>query len=145
MIYKITLLLNGLWFGSAFWYFCLRHETAAKLLVPKSQRSSPLFKTISSALPFLGGMNLAFGLLALVLFLTPEFFNNVIEKVLLCLVFAVAHGTQFIINIPIALSGGRISESYWQVLSGPMLFIFIVDAIMMTVNLACAIIMYLYS
>ncbi len=57
--YQATLLLNVLWFGAAFWYFTVKHETAAKLLVPKSARSSPIFLTISSALPFLGGMNLA--------------------------------------------------------------------------------------
>jgi hypothetical protein len=142
MTYKLTLILNTLWFGSAFWYFSLKHETAAKLLVPKSQRDSPVFKTFSAALPFLGGMNLAFSLLALLLLLNPELFVQSSEKILLCIVFAVAHATQFWINVPIARAGGRLGESYWNVLSGPMLFIFVVDAIMVTVNLACAIILF---
>jgi len=35
-------------------------DTAAKVLVPKSARESPLFKTLSASVLFLGGMNLAF-------------------------------------------------------------------------------------
>jgi hypothetical protein len=142
MIYKITLIFNVLWFGSAFWYFSFKHESAAKLLIPKSQRSSPIFKTMSAALPFLGGFNLALSLLALLLFLNPVLFIQDIEKVLLCIVFGVAHASQFLINVPVAKAGGRIDEAYWNVLSGPMLFIFVVDALMMVINFACASLIY---
>ena len=142
MIYKITLILNVLWFGSAFWYFSFKHETAAKLLIPKSQRKSPIFKTMSAALPFLGGFNFALGLLALLLLLNQSLFIQDIEKTLLCLVFSVAHASQFLINVPVAKAGGRIKEAYWNVLSGPMLFIFVVDAIMMVINFVCACLIY---
>ena len=34
-----------------------------------------------------------------------------------------AHASQFVSNLPVAFRGGRIGESLWPVLSGPMLFI----------------------
>jgi hypothetical protein len=136
--YKITLTLNVLWFGSAFWYFAIKGETAAKLLIPKSARSSPLFATMVAALPFLGGMNLGFSLLAAMVLGMPDLFAAPQERSVLLVAFGVAHATQFFINVPVARRGGRIGESYWDVLSGPMLFIFVVDAAMTVLNLACA-------
>ena len=138
-LYRITLLLNVLWFGAAFWYFAVKHDTAAKLLIPSSARSSPLFSTMSSALPFLGGMNLAFSLLAAMLLARSDLFGAPPEQSILLVAFGVAHATQFLINVPVARQGGRIGESYWDVLRGPMLFIFVVDAIMTALNFSCAI------
>lgn len=74
LAYSFVLLANVAWFGSAFWSFAFKHETGAKLLIPKSARSSPVFATMSAALPFLGGMNAAFALLA-VLAGTPGSFR----------------------------------------------------------------------
>jgi len=138
ILYRGLLLLNVLWFGSAFWYFALKHETAAKLLVPRSARSSPLFSTLSAALPFLGGMNLGFALLAALVLATPSLFVLPGEQAVLLVVFGVAHTTQFWINVPVARGGGRQGESYWEVLSGPMLFIFVVDAIMAALDFVFA-------
>ena len=39
--YQITLLANACWFGAGFWYFAIKREAAAKLLIPRSARSSP--------------------------------------------------------------------------------------------------------
>lgn len=136
--YRLSLLLNLIWFGMGFWYFGIKHRSAAKLLVPESARSSPIFLTITSALPFLGGMNLAFSLLAGILLLQHNLFAAAPERALLLFVFGVAHATQFFINVPVAKRGGRIGESYWDVLRGPMLFIFVVDAFMTLLNLSCA-------
>lgn len=136
--YQATLLLNVLWFGAAFWYFTVKHETAAKLLVPRSARSSPIFLTISSALPFLGGMNLALSLLAAMLLARQDLFVAPQERSILLIALGVAHTTQFLINVPVARRGGRIGESYWDVLTGPMLFIFVVDAVVAVLNFACA-------
>ena len=130
-IYKLVLLLNVLWFGMGFWYFWIKRQAAAKLLIPESARSSPVFLTMTSALPFLGGMNFAFALLAAIPLLAQDLFISPPERGLLLIVFGVAHATQFIINIPVAKRGGRLGESYWDVLKGPMLFIFVVDALMM--------------
>ena len=60
------------------------------------------------------------------------------EQGILLISFAVAHTSQFLINVPIAKRGGRKGESYWDVLEGPMLFIFVVDGLMMLVNFSCA-------
>jgi hypothetical protein len=127
-LYRIVLAANVLWFGAGCWYFWIKHDTAAKLLIPRSARSSPIFETMSAALPFLGGMNLAFCLLAALLLVQTELFAADPERVILLVVLGTAHATQFAINVPVARRGGRIGESYWDVLTGPMLFIFIVDA-----------------
>ena len=143
IFYPLILLANALWFGSAFWYFALKRSTAAKLLIPRSARSSPIFPTMEAALPFLGGMNLALSLLALMLLLRLDLFVAPAEQAILLFAFAIAHASQFAINVPVALRGGRIGESYWDVASGPMLFIFVVDALMTLLDLACA--AYLYA
>jgi len=49
-----------------------------------------------------------------------------------------AHLSQFVVNVPVALRGGRQDGSYWDVISGPMLFIFVVDALMTVANFAVA-------
>ncbi len=141
IFYQSVLLLNVLWFGAGFWYFVIKRNTAAKLLVPKTARSSPIFPTISSALPFLGGMNFALSLFAALLLARPDLFTAPQEQIILISVFGVAHATQFLFNVPIARQGGRIGESYWDVLKGPMLFIFVVDAIMAAFNFFCAILL----
>ncbi len=140
-LYLATLLLNTLWFGAAFWYFAIKHETAAKLLVPKTARSSPVFLTMSSALPFLGGMNLALSLLSAMVLLRHDLFVAPLERCILLIAFGVAHTTQFLINVPVAKRGGRIGESYWDVLTGSMLFIFVVDGIMTVLNFSCAVLL----
>jgi hypothetical protein len=137
-LYRIVLVANVLWFGAGCWYFWIKHDTAAKLLIPRSARSSPIFETLSAALPFLGGMNLAFCLLAALLLVQTELFAADLERVVLLVVLGAAHATQFVINVPVARRGGRIGESYWDVLSGPMLFIFVVDAAIATSNVMLA-------
>ena len=134
MLYPLMLVLNMLWFGAGFWYFALKHKTAAKLLVPKSARSSPLFSTLSAALPFLGGMNFAFSLLSAMLLANLDFFTAPLEQMILLIALGTAHASQFLINVPVAKQGGRIGESYWNVMKGPMLFIFIVDAELALLN-----------
>lgn len=141
--YLILLVLNALWFGSAFWYFSIKSTSAAKVLVPPSARTSPLFPTIVATVKFLGGMNAAFALFSLLVIFSGEMFPQPLQKALFTLVFAVAHGSQFIYNVPIARMGGRQGESYWNVLSGPMLFIFVVDATLAAVNLAFAAVWFL--
>jgi len=137
-LYQLTLLLNALWFGAGFWYFAVKRTTAAKLLIPRSARSSPIFLTMSSALPFLGGMNFALCLLAVLLLARQDLFIAPQERSILLIVLGVAHATQFLINVPVAMGGGRRDESYWDVLRGPMLFIFVVDAIMTALDFSCA-------
>ena len=137
-VFTVTLVLNTLWFGAGFWYFSLTPNTAAKLLVPKSARGSPLFLTIAASIRFLGGMNLAFSAFAVLVLLNRSLFPEPAQRALFAGVFSLAHASQFFSNLPVALRGGRVDESLWPVLSGPMLFIFVVDIALMIANAALA-------
>ncbi len=137
-LYALVLSLNALWFGAAFRYFSLTPHTAAKVLVPKSAREAPLFRTVAASLPFLGGMNLAFAVLAVLLLFNMALFPEPGQRAMLVLIFGLAHGSQFACNLPIALRGGRQGESFWPVLQGPMLFIFVVDGTLALANLLLA-------
>jgi len=132
--FGIVLVLNVLWFGAGFWQFFLRPDGAAKVLVPRSARSSPLFKTVSASIRFLGGMNLTFCVFAALLLANPTLFPDAGQLGLFAAIFSLAHGSQFYSNVPIALGGGRQGESYWPVLRGPMLYIFVIDGALMLAN-----------
>jgi hypothetical protein len=144
--YIIALVASTLWFGVAFRYFSFQQTTAAKVLVPKSARSSPLFLTIAAATRFLGGMNGAFALMSallLILALTGQpYFTAPVERGIVLLILAAAHFSQFIFNVPVLKNGERQGETYWKVLSGPMLFIFTVDAVETILNLGAALIQF---
>ena len=132
--FTIVLALNVAWFSMAFWYFTMKSVAAAKLLVPKTARESPLFDTLSASVRFLGAMNFAFALLSALLLMNLSLFDDPKQRALLAAVFAAAHAGQFFCNVPIAMGGGRRGESLWNVLNGPMLFIFVVDFTMMLAN-----------
>ncbi|WP_394839506.1 hypothetical protein LVJ94_21705 [Pendulispora rubella] len=134
-LFNTVLGLNALWFGIAFGSFSLRPLPAAKLLVPPHTRSSPLFEIVAASLRFLGGMNLAMALFAVLLLLFGHLFPLPVQRALFAAVFAMGHGTQFAGNVPIAL--GR--SSLWPVWRGPMRLIFAVDFTLMAANAAVCI------
>jgi hypothetical protein len=134
--------LNVLWFSAAFHYFSIKQIAAAKVLVPKSSRNSPLFLTIAASVRFLGGMNLAFAVLSLLMLLGLLASNDRDARSALFLVLTVAHGSQFYFNIPIARGGGRQGESLWDVHQGPMNFIYRVDATLMSANAILSVIYF---
>jgi len=133
-----VLALNVLWFMMGFWYFSLKPDSAARLLVPKSARESPLFSTLSASVRFLGAMNFAFAVLAALLLLNLPLFPEPQQRAVFAGAFAVAHAGQFLCNVPIARGGGRRGESLWPVLTGPMFFIFAVDFVLMLANTVLA-------
>jgi hypothetical protein len=132
--FAIVLVLDVLWFGAAFWYFSLKPDDAAKILVPRSARDSPLFRTVSASIRFLGGMNLAFAAFAALLLANRALFPGAKQSALFAAVFSLAHASQFAFNVPVALGGGRQGESLWPVLRGPMLLIFVGDFALMVAN-----------
>jgi hypothetical protein len=134
--YYAVLVLNTLWFGAAFHYFSIKQFAAAKMLVPNTSRDSPLFLTVAASVRFLGGMNLAFAVLSLLMLLNPLSSVTTAQRAVLLLVLAIAHGSQFYFNIPVARGGGRQGESLWDVHRGPMKFIFVVDATLLAANAA---------
>lgn len=130
----IVLILNVLWFGAAFHMFSLIPDTAARLVVPKSARDSPLFRTVSASVRFLGGMNFAFASFAALILFNRSLFPEPKQMALFAVVFSIAHASQFAFNVPVAVGGGRQGEALWPVLSGLMLLIFVIDFALMTAN-----------
>ncbi len=135
---ETVLILNTIWFSMAFNVFSLRNHIFAKILVPKEHRDSPVFFVLAESGKFLGGFNLAFAICNLLLLLNLDTFPTNQQRAILLLVFAVAHGTQFFYNLPVALEN-RKGGGVWQVLKGTLLFIFVTDFVMMVLNLGLAV------
>lgn len=135
-MFSLVLLLNAIWFGLGFHLFALRNKRFAKILVPREHRETPVFETLAATGPFLGGFNFAFCALHVLILLNPDIFPDATQRIILCVVFALAHGSQFISNVPIALDN-RKGKGVWQV-KGLMLFIFITDFLLMLANAAIA-------
>lgn len=140
--YAIATFSSALWFAAAFRYFSFQQKAAAKVLVPKSARQSPLFDTVAALARFLGGMNAALALLSallLVIWLSDaEFFTAPAERLMLLSVLGAAHLSQFAFNLPVLSAGERQGEALWNVLSGPMGFIFRMDAAQAAICLIAA-------
>jgi hypothetical protein len=136
---EIVLVLNTLWFMLGFNVFSIRNKIFAKLLVPREQRDSPVFDILAESGRFLGGFNLAFAVCNILLLINLDIFPSDEQRAILLFVFAVAHGSQFAFNVPVAIQNIR-GGGVWQVLKGTMLFIFISDFIMMALNLILSII-----
>ena len=129
---EIVLLLNALWFGSAFHLFSLRSKVFAKVIVPHEHRDTPVLDTLIMSGKFLGGFNLAFALLSLLLLFNTSVFDQHLQWAIILFSIAVAHATQFAYNVPVFILN-RKGEGVWKV-KGLMLFIFITDFVMMTLN-----------
>ncbi len=134
---EITLILNSLWFAMGFNVFSIRNKIFAKLVVPREQRDTPVFNILAESGRFLGGFNFAFMLCNILFLINLDIFPSNEQRAILLFVFAVAHGSQFIFNVPVAIQNTR-GGGVWQVLKGTMLFIFVTDFIMMSLNLIVA-------
>ena len=132
-MFKVVLLLNAVWFALGFHLFALRRKIFAKILVPRQNRNTPVFDQLAATGPFLGGFNLAFCILNVLILIFPSVFPENDQRIILLIVFAIAHGTQFCANVPIALDNQK-GKGVWQV-SGLMRFIFITDFVLMIANL----------
>jgi hypothetical protein len=140
MLYRVVLTLNAAWFTAGFCYFGLMPYAAAKLIIPRSARQSPLFITQAGSLRFLGGLNFAFAVFAVLLLRYQHLFQDFRQDQLFAAVFSVAHATQFAANLPVAFAGGRKGAALWPVLRFPMLMIFVVDFALAAANATSAII-----
>jgi hypothetical protein len=116
--------------------FSIRNKVFAKLMVPKEHRDTPVFAILAESGRFLGGFNFAFAVCNILLLANLDVFPSDEQRCILMFVFAVAHGSQFIFNLPIAIQN-RSGGGVWQV-KGTMLFIFVTDFIMMSLNLLVA-------
>jgi len=133
-MFEVILVLNALWFVMGFNVFSLRPKIFAKLVVPREQRDTPVFGILAESGRFLGGFNFAFALLNILLLASLATFPSDEQRAILLFVFSVAHGSQFIFNVPVAIQNKR-GGGIWQVLKGTMLFIFVTDFVMMVLNL----------
>ena len=134
----VTLILNAIWFAGGFHLFWLRGPVFAKVVVPRDQRNTPVLDTLIHSGKFVGGFNLAFFALNVLLLVNLDAFDNSRQWVILLMVNAVAHGSQFAGNVPVALEN-RKGGGVWNVLGGLMLFIFVVDFTLMALNAGLAI------
>ncbi len=141
-MFEVILVLNALWFVMGFNVFSLRPKIFAKLVVPREQRDTPVFDVLAESGRFLGGFNFAFAVLNILLLANLETFHSNEQRAILLFVFAVAHGSQFIFNVPVAIQNTR-GGGIWQVLKGTLLFIFVTDFIMMALNLWLAALLYM--
>ena len=132
-MFELILLGNAIWFGLGFHLFALRNKIFAKILVPKGHRETPVFQTLAATGPFLGGFNFAFCALNVLILINTSVFPEGNQRIVLCLAFALAHGSQFFSNVPIALDN-RKGKGVWQI-KGLMRFIFITDFILMVANM----------
>jgi len=133
---EILLILNALWFFGGFNLFSIRSRIFAKVVVPKEHRDTPVLEMLIMSGKFLGGFNLAFLVLSILLLVNTSLFDQSLQWAILLFVIAVAHGTQFAFNVPVAIANRR-GEGVWQV-KGLMRFIFVTDFTLMTLNAALA-------
>ena len=134
---EAVLILNTLWFSMGFHVFSIRHKIFAKLMVRREQRDTPVFAIFAESGRFLGGFNLAFAIFNILLLTNLDTFPTDEQRAILLFVIAVAHGSQFAFNVPIAIQN-RKGGGVWQVFKGIMLYIFIIDFILMALNLIFA-------
>ena len=135
---KAVLVLNAIWFAMGFHMFYLRRRLFARVLVPREHRDTPVFEILTETGRFMGGFNLAFAVLNVLLLFNIARFDDSMQWAILLFVIAVAHGTQFAGNVPIALQNRR-GGGPWRVFKGVMLRIFVIDFVLMVFNGALAI------
>ena len=140
-MFEFILLANAIWFGLAFHLFSIRNKIFAKVIVPKDDRNTPVFDVLSKLSQFLGGFNLAFCILNVLILINPSVFPENEQRIILCAVFALAHGTQFFFNVPVALDNKK-GKGVWQV-KGLMRFIFVTDFLIIIANIAI-VLMYVF-
>lgn len=135
-MFELILLLNAIWFALGFHLFAIRNKVFAKILVPREHRETPVFNILAATGPFLGGFNFAFCILNVLLLIYTSVFPEDSQRAILCLTFALAHGSQFLGNVPVALEN-RKGKGVWQV-KGLMRFIFVTDFTLMVANFVFA-------
>lgn len=126
-VWTVLLLRNAAWFALGARFFCLDSQRAARLLVAKTDRASPLLPAIAGAVRFLGAMNLAWLALCLMLLAGHGLFETPAQRASMAAVVALVHAGQFAVNAHMLGQHRRGRPGSWVVLRGPMRLIFFVD------------------
>lgn len=138
LIINCVFLANAIWYGLGFVAFYLRREVFAKVVVPiTTDRNNSAYAAVIESGRFMGGFNFALSALNVALFLNLAALETPAQLSLMLGFNALAHGSQFFGNVPMALrniQGGGI----WNVFKGVMLQIFVIDFVLMTANFSLA-------
>ncbi len=134
---EVLLLLNALWFFGGFVTFGPRGIIFAKKYVAREHRNTPAYELFLHTGSFMAGFNFAFMVLSILLLANINAFDKDIQWSVVLAAIAVAHGSQFLGNVPTAIKNFR-GEGVWNVWSGLMLLIFTVDFSLMALNAIAA-------
>lgn len=137
-MHKILLLLNAAWFAAGFIAFSLRSSRFIRFLVRREDRQENSLLQLRTSLHFLGGFNFALSVFCIALAMTSSLFPDARQWQLMYAFLSLAHGMQFLCNLPVAIREKKKLPFAWPVLKGPMLFIFITDALLMIANATAA-------
>ena len=136
-------LANAVWYGMGFVTFYVRRDVFGKVMVPiKADRENSAYAALVESGRFMGGFNFALSILNFALFFQLGGIDTHEQVALLLMFNAVAHGSQFAGNVPMALQN-RQGGGLWNVFKGVMLQIFVIDFILMVLNASLAIIILL--
>ena len=134
LVISIVFLANTIWFGMGFVAFYIRRDVFGKIVVPiKSDRDNSAYAAVIESGRFMGGFNFALSALNLGLFLNIADLSTPAQLSLMLVFNALAHGSQFFGNVPMALQNRRGSGT-WNVFKGVMLQIFVIDFTLMIAN-----------
>ena len=122
------LTLNVAWFGMGFSFFWPRARRAVRILIPREADGETSARALAASLPFLGGLNLGFAVLSATYLMSGPLAGAAAASWHIYAASSVAHATQWVGNVPHARRGGRSGGAPWDVMRGPMLFIFVMDA-----------------
>jgi len=134
-------LVNAIWYGMGFVAFYLRRNVFAKVMVPrKEDRENSAYAAVVESGRFMGGFNFALSVLNVLLVFNVAGFETQAQLAVLLGFNALAHGSQFAGNVPMALQNLK-GEGLWRVFKGVMLQIFIIDFVLMILNATLALIL----
>lgn len=138
IIISITFLANTIWYGMGFVAFYIRRDVFAKVMVPiREDRDNSAYGAVVESGRFMGGFNFALSIFNLCLFLNIAGLETNAQLSLMLIFNALAHGSQFFGNVPMALKN-RKGGGLWNVFTGVMLQIFIIDFVLMSLNATLA-------
>lgn len=131
---QVLLAANAIWFAMAFDAFYRRRHIFAKVLVPiREDRDNSAYQAVIESGRSMGGFNLALSALNVMLVFNFGGFSTDAQWATLLIFNALAHGSQFFGNVPMALQN-RNGGGLWNVFKGVMLLIFALDFTLMMAN-----------
>jgi len=135
---QILFALNAIWFAMAFDAFYRRRKIFAKVMVPNPEdRDNSAYEALIESGRFMGGFNLALSAFNAMLVFNVGGFESKTQWATLLIFNALAHGSQFFGNVPMALQNRR-GGGLWNVFKGVMRLIFVLDFTLMVANAALA-------